>query len=68
MIPTPSHLTTCCIITGFIFHFMSVWFLFCVFVFLFFINLFIYFWLHWVFAAARGLSLVAASGGCSSLR
>ena len=30
--------------------------------------LFIYFWLHWVFVAARGLSLVAASGGCSSLR
>ena len=25
------------------------------------------FWLHWVFVAARGLSLVAASGGCSSL-
>ena len=34
----------------------------------FLINLFIYFWLHWVFIAARGLSLVAASGGCSSLR
>ena len=30
--------------------------------------LFIYFWLRWVFVAARGLSLVAASGGCSSLR
>ena len=26
-----------------------------------------YFWLHWVFVAARGLSLVAASGGYSSL-
>ena len=25
-------------------------------------------WLHWVFVAARGLSLVAASGGYSSLR
>ena len=43
-------------------------------VFLFFFNvdlfiyLFIYFWLCWVFVAARGLSLVAASGGCSSLR
>ena len=24
---------------------------------------FIYFWLHWVFIAAPGLSLVAASGG-----
>ena len=30
--------------------------------------LFIYFWLHWVFVAAHGLSLVAASGGYSSLR
>ena len=27
--------------------------------------LFIYFWLCWVFVAARGLSLVAASGACS---
>ena len=27
-----------------------------------------YFWLHWVFVAVRGLSLVAASGGYSSLR
>ena len=38
--------------------------------FCFFLNLFIlfiYFWLHWVFVAARGLSLVAASGGYSSL-
>ena len=26
-----------------------------------------YFWLHWVFVTARGLSLVAASGGYSSL-
>ena len=32
------------------------------------INLFVYFWLHWVFVAAHGLSLVAASGGFSSLR
>ena len=31
-----------------------------------FIYLFIYFWLCWVFASARGLSLVAASGGHSS--
>ena len=29
---------------------------------------FIYFWLHWVFVAACGLSLVAASGGYSSLQ
>ena len=27
--------------------------------------LLIYFWLHWVFTAAHGLSLAAASGGCS---
>ena len=35
-----------------------------------FIYLFIYliFWLCWVFIAAHGLSLVAASRGCSSLR
>ena len=30
--------------------------------------LFIYFWLHWIFVAARGLSLVVASGGSSSLQ
>ena len=30
--------------------------------------LFIYFWLPWVFVAARGLSLVAVSRGYSSLR
>ena len=30
--------------------------------------LFIYFWLCWVLVAVRGLSLVAASGGHSSLR
>ena len=29
---------------------------------------FFYSWLHWVFVAARRLSLVAASRGCSSLR
>ena len=33
------------------------------FFFKFFIYLFTYFWLHWVFVAVRGLSLVAASGG-----
>ena len=32
-----------------------------------FIYLFTYFWLHWVFVAERGLSLVAVSGGYSSL-
>ena len=38
--------------------------------FFFLINLFIYFyfWLRWVFIAARGLSLVALSGGYSLLR
>ena len=34
---------------------------------LFFLNLF-YFWPHWVFVAVHGFSLVAASGGYSSLR
>ena len=34
----------------------------------FFFNLFIYFWLYWVFVSVRGLSLVAASGGHSSSR
>ena len=29
--------------------------------------LFLYLWLHWVFVASRGLSVVAASGGYSSL-
>ena len=29
--------------------------------------MYIYFWLHWVFVAACGLSLVAASGGYSLL-
>ena len=33
----------------------------------YFIYLFIYFWLHWVFVAMHGLSLVVASGGYSSL-
>ena len=28
----------------------------------------IYFWLCWVFVAVHGLSLVVASGGCSSLQ
>ena len=30
-----------------------------------FILLLLFFWLHWVFVAVCGLSLVAASGGCS---
>ena len=36
--------------------------------FFFFFNLFIYFWLCWVFVSVRGLSLVVASGGHSSSR
>ena len=36
--------------------------------FIFFINLFIYFWLCWVFVSVRGISLAAASGGHSSSR
>ena len=48
------------------------WSFIVVLIFLFFLNLFIlfiiYFWLRWVFTAVRGLSLVAASGGHSSLR
>ena len=34
----------------------------------FFFNLFIYFWLCWVFVSVRGLSPVVASGGHSSSR
>ena len=41
------------------------WFRF-LFVCLFVFNLFIYFWLCWVFVSVHGLSLVAASGGHSS--
>ena len=40
-------------------------------IYIFLINLFIlfiYFWLHWVFVAVCGLSLVAESGGHSSLQ
>ena len=40
------------------FGFFKIIFLFC----------FVLFWLRWVFVAAHGLSLVAASGGYSSLR
>ena len=42
--------------------------IFFIFIFYTFIYVFIYFWLHWVFVTARGLSPVAASGGYSSLR
>ena len=40
---------------------------FFLFVFVFNLFIFIYFWLRWVFIAACGLSLVAVSGGYSSL-
>ena len=40
-------------------------FLLCVVLLFFSINLFIYFWLCWVFVAARGLPLAAVSGGFS---
>ena len=45
----------------------TAYFLFCFGFLLLFIYLFIYFWLTWVFAAERGLSLVVASGGYSLL-
>ena len=35
--------------------------------FFFFKCIYLFIWLHWVFVAARGLFLVAASGGYSSL-
>ena len=38
------------------------------FVFWLLLLLFFFFWLHWVLIAARGLSLVAVSGGYSSLQ
>ena len=34
----------------------------------FFLNLFIYFWLRWVFVAARGLLLAVASLSCCGAR
>ena len=46
---------------------MSFFFFFLNFIYLF-VCLFIYLCLHWVFVAARGLSLVVASGGYSSWR
>ena len=44
---------------------ISVWLSFKI---TFFISIFIYFWLHWVFVAVHGLSLVAASRGYSLLQ
>ena len=35
---------------------------------MFYLFILLYFWLCWVFVAARGVSLVAASGGYSSLQ
>ena len=48
-------------------YYFFLFFIFINKVFIFFINLFIYFWLHWVFVAAHGLSLVVASGSYPSL-
>ena len=45
-----------------------LFFLFLRYLFYFFNFLFIYLWLCWVFVSVRGLSLVVASGGHSSLR
>ena len=39
-----------------------------IYLFIYLFNLFIYLWLCWVFVAVRGLCLVAASGGYSSLK
>ena len=51
------------------FFLKDVYFTFCFLKeFLYFYFLFIYFWLCWVFISVRGLSLVAASGGHTSLR
>ena len=56
------------LITGSFFFSRSIFF-FLKIIYLFIIYLFIYlFWLHWVFVAVHGLSLVVASGGCSSLQ
>ena len=44
------------------------WFIYLFIFYKFIYFIFIYFWLRWVFVAAGGLSLVAASGGYSSLR
>ena len=51
-------MTHCIFLTFYFFKFFKNLFLF---------YLFIYFWPHWVFVAARGLSLVVASGGYSLL-
>ena len=55
--PSISYTSTCI-------HSFFFWTLVC-FLFLRFIYLCICFWVHWVFVAVQGLSLVAASGGCS---
>ena len=44
-------------------YFAALCFFFLIYLFIHLFN----FWLHWVFAAARGLSLVAVSGGHSLL-
>ena len=56
-------------------RFFKIYLFIYLFIYFFFLNLFIfkfilflYLWLCWVFIAVRGLSLVAVSGGYSSLR
>ena len=61
------YLNYICTILFYLFFFLFT-ILFFKFILLFFKYLFIYFWLRWVSVAARGLPLVAASGGYSSLQ
>ena len=49
-------------------HLIFFLFFFLMMFWVFLINLFIYFWLCWVFVSAQGLSLIVASGGRSSSR
>ena len=57
-----SGLDVCHVTLGRFTHFSKIIWVFLVFC------LFIYFWLCWVFVAVRGLSLVVASKGYSSLQ
>ena len=45
-----------------------LFFIFFIFIIIFYLLILFYFWLCWVFVSVQGLSLVAASGGHSSLR
>ena len=49
-------------------HGMRVSSMWCCFIFFYFLRIHLFnFWLHWIFIAARGLSLVVVSAGYSSL-